>query len=266
SNHSYLYIEPYEPIVHGTLEIDQPEPWDILVIQIIEGLVQIIKDFFTVVINGSNGFGHPDYNGEPETSVENDHSLNNETWTEKRFLQANHNLPSKKKKTTHTNVYISRINNNELYTPTSSPVTSKSKIYDPSEWKTLNESLFDSKRKNKINQDWADVYTKFIQFKLIYDYVQKKSYIFEKQKDNEINKLIKESIPDNSTTEISRWRKAFNLVVLVIENQKIGFEDFINEIRDLNITFNYLQEVDPNDFETLMKEIVKNYERKMNIY
>ncbi|CAG8460891.1 18253_t:CDS:2 [Cetraspora pellucida] len=59
-----LEIEiPYEPIVHGTLEIDQPEPWDMLVIRIIEGLIQIIKDFFTVVINGSNGFGHPDYDG-----------------------------------------------------------------------------------------------------------------------------------------------------------------------------------------------------------
>ncbi|CAG8822816.1 27868_t:CDS:2, partial [Racocetra persica] len=175
---------PYEPIVHGTLEINQSEPLDMLVIRIIEDLIQIVKDFFTIVINGSNGFGHPDYNG----------------------------------KTTPSSVYINRIINNVSLPPTFSPVTSNSKIYNSVEWKNLNQTLLNSKRQQKINQDWADVYN------------------------TEINKLIKESIPDGCTTEISRWRKAFNVVVLVIENEKICFEDYLKEIRDLNFTFNYLQE------------------------
>ncbi|CAG8522332.1 1315_t:CDS:1 [Racocetra fulgida] len=140
-----------------------------------------------------------------ESSINNDYSLiNTETWTDdnsKRFRpQANHTVPPKKKKTAHTSVYVSRIINKESYPPTSSPVTSKSKIYDPFEWKTLNQSLLNSKRQHKIDQDWADVYSKFFQFKLIYDDVKKKTYDYEKQKDNEINKLIKQSIPDRCTT------------------------------------------------------------------
>ncbi|CAG8814587.1 13531_t:CDS:1, partial [Racocetra persica] len=75
------------------------------------------------------------------------------------------------------------------------------------------------------------------------------------QKDNEINKLIKQSIPNRCRTEISHWRKAFNLVVLVIESNGICLEDFLEEIRDLNIIFNYLQEVDPVDFKTLLDKI-----------
>ncbi|CAG8804287.1 27144_t:CDS:2, partial [Dentiscutata erythropus] len=137
----------------------------------------------------------------------------------------------KKKKTTHTSVYVKRIDNKELFPPTVSPVTTKSKTYNPVEWKSLNQSLLNAKRQHKINQDWAE------------------------DKDNEINKLIKLSIPDGCSTEISRWRKAFNLVVLVIESKDICLEDFLEEIRDLNFTFNYLQEVDPADFKTLLEKI-----------
>ncbi|RIB02671.1 hypothetical protein C2G38_2290511 [Gigaspora rosea] len=175
-------------------------------------------------------------------------------------------VPLKKKKTTNTNVYISRIDNKDLFPPTVSPVTTKSKTYNSVEWKTLNQSLLNAKRQNKINQDWAEVNSKFFQFKLIYDSVQKKSFDFQMQKDNEINRLIKQSIPDGCSTEISRWRKAYNLVVLVIEKgSDICLEDFLEEIRDLNITFNYLQEVEPVEFMTLLNKIVENYKLKMEI-
>ncbi|RIB19975.1 hypothetical protein C2G38_2180434 [Gigaspora rosea] len=175
-------------------------------------------------------------------------------------------VPLKKKKTANTNIYISRIDNKELFSPTISPVTTKSKTYNSFEWKTLNQSLLHAKRQNKINQDWAEVYSKFFQFKLIYDSVQKKSFDFQTQKDNEINSMIKQSIPDGCTTEISRWRKAYNLVVLVIEKSNdICLEDFLEEIKDLNITFNYLQEVEPAEFMTLLNKIVENYKLKMEI-
>ncbi|KAF0400968.1 hypothetical protein F8M41_009500 [Gigaspora margarita] len=62
------------------------------------------------------------------------------------------------------------------------------------------------------------VYSKFIQFELIYNKVNEKTYLFENHKDKEINKLIKQSIPDGLSTEISRWRKAFDLAVLIIES------------------------------------------------
>ncbi|RIB07343.1 hypothetical protein C2G38_2214732 [Gigaspora rosea] len=175
-------------------------------------------------------------------------------------------VPLKKKKTTNTNIYISRIDNEDLFLSTVSLVTTKLKTYNSVEWKTLNQSLLNAKRQNKINQNWAEVNSKFFQFKLIYDFVQKKSFDFQMQKDNKINRLIKQSIHDRCSTEISRWRKAYNLVVLVIKKSNdICFEDFLEEIRDWKITFNYLQEVEPVEFMTLLNKIVENYKLKIEI-
>ncbi|CAG8625682.1 11653_t:CDS:2 [Cetraspora pellucida] len=61
--HSYLYTDPYEPIVHGTFGVDQTELWNIFIIRNIKELIQISEDFFNVVIIRSHGFGHPDYDG-----------------------------------------------------------------------------------------------------------------------------------------------------------------------------------------------------------
>ncbi|CAG8748153.1 5295_t:CDS:2 [Dentiscutata erythropus] len=121
-------------------------------------------------------------------------------------------------------------------------IKSASKIYNLVEWKTLNQSLLNAKRQNKINQNWAEVYN------------------------NKINSMIKQSISDGCSTEISHWRKAYNLVMLVIEKSNdICLEDFLEEIRDLNITFNYLQEVEPAEFMTLLNKIVENYKLKIEI-
>ncbi|CAG8814942.1 25504_t:CDS:1, partial [Gigaspora rosea] len=54
SKHSYLYTDPYEPIVHGTFGVDQSN-WNIIALQ--------IKDIFAEIMAGSRGFGHPDYDG-----------------------------------------------------------------------------------------------------------------------------------------------------------------------------------------------------------
>ncbi|CAG8816461.1 6006_t:CDS:1 [Gigaspora margarita] len=170
----------------------------------------------------------------------------------------------KKKQITNTNAYVKRINNDEYFPPIVSPVVTKSKTYDPNEWKNLNQTLQDKKKQQKIDQDWAEVYSKFIQFELIYNSVNEKTFLFDNQKDKEINKLIKLSIPNRLNTEISRWRKVFDLVVLIIESNDISLEDFLNEIRNLNITFNYLQEVDQEEFKNnLFKLIVEKYKRKM---
>ncbi|CAG8634238.1 42725_t:CDS:2, partial [Gigaspora margarita] len=58
SEHLYLNTRPYEPIVHGTFGIDQPEPLDMFIMRKKEDLEQIIKNFFYI-----RGFGHPDYEG-----------------------------------------------------------------------------------------------------------------------------------------------------------------------------------------------------------
>ncbi|CAG8847982.1 35442_t:CDS:1, partial [Gigaspora margarita] len=57
SNHSYLYTEPYEPIVHRTLD-NQP----VLLYMPEMFAIQIIKDFFAEIMAGGRGFRHPDYN------------------------------------------------------------------------------------------------------------------------------------------------------------------------------------------------------------
>ncbi|CAG8507588.1 3102_t:CDS:2 [Gigaspora margarita] len=59
SNHSYLYTEPYEPIVHGIFD-NQPE---LLYIHKMVVAIQIIKDFFAEIMTRGRGFGHPDYDG-----------------------------------------------------------------------------------------------------------------------------------------------------------------------------------------------------------
>ncbi|CAG8822023.1 15482_t:CDS:1, partial [Gigaspora rosea] len=57
SKHSYLYTEPYEPIVHGTFDDNQPE-----LLYIPEMFaIQIIKDFFAEIMAGGCGFGYPNY-------------------------------------------------------------------------------------------------------------------------------------------------------------------------------------------------------------
>ncbi|CAG8850750.1 554_t:CDS:1, partial [Gigaspora margarita] len=58
SRHSYLYTEPFEPVVHGTFGIGQPKPLDMFIIRKTEDSIQIIKNFFYI-----RGFGHPDYDG-----------------------------------------------------------------------------------------------------------------------------------------------------------------------------------------------------------
>ncbi|CAG8822689.1 1513_t:CDS:1, partial [Dentiscutata erythropus] len=54
SKHSYLYTDPYEPIVHGTFGIDQYKFWYI---------IDKLSDFFAEIKARSRGFGHPDYDG-----------------------------------------------------------------------------------------------------------------------------------------------------------------------------------------------------------
>ncbi|CAG8834125.1 42629_t:CDS:1, partial [Gigaspora margarita] len=53
SHHSYLYIEPFEPIVHGTFGVGQFKLW----------YIDQIRDLFAEIMAGSRGFGHPDYDG-----------------------------------------------------------------------------------------------------------------------------------------------------------------------------------------------------------
>lgn len=58
SHNTYLYVEPYEPIVHGTYDVDQTDSWDLL-----RTITTLIYDFFSEIMKGGRGFGSPNYDG-----------------------------------------------------------------------------------------------------------------------------------------------------------------------------------------------------------
>ncbi|CAG8493859.1 14227_t:CDS:2 [Cetraspora pellucida] len=58
SHNIYMYVEPYEPIVHGTYDTDQTETWKLL-----RTITNLIYDFFSEIMNGGRGFGSSNYDG-----------------------------------------------------------------------------------------------------------------------------------------------------------------------------------------------------------
>ncbi|CAG8467099.1 5357_t:CDS:2 [Funneliformis mosseae] len=58
SQNTYLYVEPYEPVVHGTFGVDQS-----MSLGIVCSVVNSIRDFVAEVMNGGRGFGSPSYDG-----------------------------------------------------------------------------------------------------------------------------------------------------------------------------------------------------------
>ncbi|CAG8647836.1 35920_t:CDS:2 [Gigaspora margarita] len=98
---------------------------------------------------------------------------------------------------------------------------------------------------------------KFIMFKSIYDSIKTQKFVAENLKIKEINKMIKQAIPESMILEISKLRKIYEFTVIVIENKNINLENFLVKIRDLNITLNYFQEINRDDFLTLLTAIIE---------
>ncbi|CAG8567901.1 7101_t:CDS:1 [Racocetra fulgida] len=159
---------------------------------------------------------------------------------------------TKKKKTD----YIGRIQNNEKFPPSVAPVISITG-FNVEEWKIYNENILERKRQTKIDLDWAEVYSKFIMFKSIYDSIKTQTFVAENLKIKEINKMIKQAISESMFSEISKLRKIYEFTVIVIENENINLENFLVKIRDLNITLNSLQEINRDDFLTLLIAIIE---------
>ncbi|CAG8668136.1 6575_t:CDS:2, partial [Racocetra persica] len=81
--------------------------------------------------------------------------------------------------------------------------------------------------------------------------------VTENLKIRAINSMIRLAIPESIFSEISKLRKIFKFTVIVIENENISLENFLVEIRDLNITLNYFQEINKDNFLTLLTAIIK---------
>ncbi|CAG8855306.1 26427_t:CDS:1, partial [Gigaspora margarita] len=146
--------------------------------------------------------------------------------------------------------------------PSTIPAIKKSESYNSNEWRGLHQKLQENKKQHKIDMNYAEVFTRFCQFKSLYYHIQSQTFISDLERNKAISKLIKESIPDGMVIEISRWRKVYDFVVVIIEKKDIDFDAFFFEIRDLDISINYLQEVDKDKFELLVDLIVETYKKK----
>ncbi|CAG8519690.1 11329_t:CDS:2, partial [Dentiscutata heterogama] len=142
----------------------------------------------------------------------------------------------------NTLLYEQRIKN-EIQTlfPTSSPViTIKSSLYNSEEWNKYNTNLHKIRQQQKVNSEWTAVYNK----------------------EGKINCLIQMLflIEGIERSETSRWRKVYDNIVFVkriIKEENIFLEAFLELIKNLNISINYLQEIDSDEFKNLIYLILR---------
>ncbi|RIB02845.1 hypothetical protein C2G38_2226676 [Gigaspora rosea] len=100
--------------------------------------------------------------------------------------------------------------------------TKKKKLTISEEFKTMKNFLLPLLQQTKIDLDWAEVYSKFIMFKSIYDSIKTQTFVAKNLKIKEINKMIKQAIPESMFSEISKLRKIYEFTVIVIENENIN--------------------------------------------
>ncbi|RIB29398.1 hypothetical protein C2G38_2155466 [Gigaspora rosea] len=255
--HSYLYTEPFEPVVHGTFGIDQSKTLDMFIIQ--EYSIQIIRDFFDEITVGSRGFGHPDHDGVKQLQ----HSY---LYTEPFEPVVHGTFGIDQSKT--LDMFIIQEYSIQIIRDFFDEITVGSRGFghpdhdgitgfNAEEWKIYNENILERKRQTKIDLDWAEVYSKFIMFKSIYDSIKTQTFVAKNLKIKEINKMIKQAIPESMFSEISKLRKIYEFTVIVLENENINLENFLVKIQDLNITLNFLQEINRDDFLTLLTAIIE---------
>ncbi|RIB23902.1 hypothetical protein C2G38_2242368 [Gigaspora rosea] len=109
-----------------------------------------------------------------------------------------------------------------------------------------------SKEQTKINLEWIDLSSRLQQTYTIYVQEKSKTYIFESERNKAIINILKESIPEDHNSERMRWRRVYDLLLSLViggDNLNIPFELYHKMLRELNMTINYLQSVDKEEFE-----------------
>ncbi|CAG8644323.1 17449_t:CDS:2, partial [Dentiscutata erythropus] len=91
-------------------------------------------------------------------------------------------------------------------------------------------------------EDWKN---RFNQCKTLYESIKEKDFISAHEKNKEINKLIRETIPKENYSNIysiaTYWRKSYDNLALIFE------EKILEKLRCSNITINYFQEANNED-------------------
>ncbi|CAG8571970.1 12757_t:CDS:1, partial [Dentiscutata heterogama] len=93
-------------------------------------------------------------------------------------------------------------------------------------------------------------------------HVESQNFEYEDAKNKEISKLIKNSMSTEGVerAETARLKRVFDLVDYVrktIEKEQINLETFLEKIRPLNFTLNYLKEVESEEFRKLVKLVIE---------
>ncbi|CAG8731322.1 15044_t:CDS:2, partial [Racocetra fulgida] len=146
-------------------------------------------------------------------------------------------MSTKKKQPTSTDIFIDRIKGKiKSVNPSYDPFTPK--LDDNLEnwkdnWKKYNLNLHTKMVQEKINLNWIEFCSRFNLCESLYDSIKGKEFNSPNMKNKEINRLIRETIPNP-------------------ENEKIPRERILEKLRCSNITINYFQEVGPQDIKKLI--------------
>ncbi|CAG8725429.1 14220_t:CDS:1 [Dentiscutata erythropus] len=182
---------------------------------------------------------------------------------DQEITTANNN---KKKRSTiaSTNLYKDRINGvaqKKPIRPSISPVTPSNTPYVSQTWKEYYEQMMKSKEQTKINLEWLDLSSRLQQTYTVYIQEKSKTYVFESERNKAIINILKESIPEEHNSEKMRWRRVYDLLLSLVvsgDKLKIPFELYHKMLRELNMTINYLQSVDKDEFEDFKNYFLNN--------
>ncbi|CAG8602626.1 33642_t:CDS:2 [Racocetra persica] len=177
---------------------------------------------------------------------------------------------SKKKQPTSTDIFIDRIKGNiklvkSFYDPFTPKLDGNLENWKDN-WKKYNLDLHAKIVQEKIDLNWIEFCSRFNLCESLYNSIKKKEFDSSNLKNKEINRLIRETIPDpgnvysNLYSITMFWRKSYDNLTLIIEEfdkEKIPREKILEKLRCSNITINYFQEVGPQDIKKLISCLMK---------
>ncbi|CAG8767713.1 18456_t:CDS:1, partial [Gigaspora rosea] len=100
-------------------------------------------------------------------------------------------------------------------------------------------------------------------------HIESQNFEYNDAKNKELSNLIKNSISTEGVerAETARLKRVFDLVDYVrktIEKEQIDLETFLDNIRPLKLTLNYLKEVEVEEFKNLANLVLEKLKNQPN--